>query len=256
MTKKLNFSGCKLFARGGHTLRLPGKRACVLRALWPAFSRLNYTSQERQRNNGQHRRSCRTAKANMRLSRRLLRVSALAGCVSAVGCTTIGEQIVKPEPALPQKESQPEYLQRSKALFAEGNYDAALHENQRALAEGRGAPDAALFNIGLISAYSHNPKKDYPKALESFKALGAHHPQSPFAEQGNLWLLILEEHQKILEEHQKMTEERQRLSDERRAVIREREVLAQERKKLKYTEEKSRQLDLDIEKRRRKSLNR
>ena len=39
-------------------------------------------------------------------------------------------------------------------------------------------------------------------------------------------------------------------------MIREREVLAQERKKLKYTEEKSRQLDLDIEKRRRKSLNR
>jgi tetratricopeptide (TPR) repeat protein len=191
----------------------------------------------------------------MRLSR-LLRASALAGCVSVVGCTTIGEQIVTREPAQPQKESQPEYLQRSKALFAEGKYEAALHENQRALDEGRGAPDAALFNIGLISAYSQNPKKDYPKALQSFRALDAKHPQSPFAEQGKLWLLILEEHQKILEEHQKMTEERHRLSEERRAVIREREVLAQERKKLKYTEEKSRQLDMDIEKRRRKSLNR
>ena len=168
----------------------------------------------------------------------------------------MGEQIAKPEPVQPQKQSQPEYLQRSKALFAEGKYEAALDENLRALAEGRGAPDAALFNIGLISAYSQNPKKDYPKALQSFRALGTHHPQSPFAEQGKLWLLILEEQQKILEEQQKMTEERQRLSDERRAVIREREVLAQERKKLKYTEDKSRQLDLDIEKRRRKSLNR
>ena len=192
----------------------------------------------------------------MRLSRGSLSASALAACMSVVGCTTIAEQTGKPEPVQPQKQSQPEYLQRSKALFAEGKYEAALDENQRALAEGKGAPDAALFNIGLISAYSQNPKKDYPKALQSFRALGAHHPQSPFAEQGALWLLILEEHQKNLEEHQKMTEERHRLSDERRAVIREREVLAQERKKLKYAEEKSRQLDLDIEKRRRKSLNR
>jgi hypothetical protein len=191
----------------------------------------------------------------MRPSRRLLSASALA-CVSLVGCTTIGEQIGKPEPVQPQKQTQPEYLQRSKALFAEGKYEAALHENQRALAEGGDAPDAALFNIGLISAYSQNPKKDYPRALQSFRTLGANHPQSPFAEQGKLWLLILEEHQKSQEEQRKMNEERHRLAEERRALIREREVLAQERKKLKYTEEKSRQLDLDIEKRRRKSLNR
>jgi hypothetical protein len=191
---------------------------------------------------------------NTRLSRRLLSASALAACVAVIGCTTTREQVWKPEPVQRRKKSQPEYLERSKALFAEGNYEAALHENQRALADGRDAPDAALFNIGLISAYSQNPKKDYPKALQSFRALGANHPQSPFAEQGRLWLLILEEHQKIVEEHQKMTEERHRLSDDRRALIREREVLAQERKKLKYTEEKSRQLDLDIEKRRRKSL--
>ena len=254
MTKKIILLESHVFT--GHKLRLAVKRGRILLTLWPAFSRLNYRLSERQRNNEQHRRSCRTPRGNMRLSRRLLRASALAGCVSVVGCTTIGEQIVKPEAAQPQKESQPEYLQRSKALFAEGKYEAALHENQRALDEGRGAPDAALFNIGLISAYSQNPKKDYPKALQSFRALGAKHPQSPFVEQGKLWLLILEEHQKILEEHQKITEERHRLSEERRAVIREREVLAQERKKLKYTEEKSRQLDVDIEKRRRKSLNR
>ena len=253
MTVKIIFSEVDVFT--GHKLWLAVKRARVLLALWAAFSRLNGTSLERQRNNEQHRRSCPTFRGNMRPSRRFLSVSALA-CVSLFGCTTIGEQIAKPEPVQPQKQSQPEYLQRSKALFAEGKYEAALHENQRALAEGRGAPDAALFNIGFISVYSQNPKKDYPKALQSFKALGANHPQSPFAEQGKLWLLILEEQQKILEEQQKMTEERHRLSEERRAVIREREVLAQERKKLKYTEEKSRQLDLDIEKRRRKSLNR
>ena len=98
------------------------------------------------------------------------------------------------------------------------------------------------------------PRKTIPKHSSRSEPWALTIPRARLP--NKLWLLILEEHQKILEEHQKMTEERQRLSDEKRAVIREREVLAQERKKLKYTEEKSRQLDVDIEKRRRKSLNR
>ena len=57
MTKKMILSGSELFARAGHTLRLAVKRGRVLLALWPAFSRLNRTSLERQRNNEQHRRS-------------------------------------------------------------------------------------------------------------------------------------------------------------------------------------------------------
>jgi tetratricopeptide (TPR) repeat protein len=184
-------------------------------------------------------------RGNVRYLRRLISVTALIASVWTSGCFTIGEQ----NTGGPASGTQPDSLDRSKALLAEGKYEAAIQENQKALAQGQGSPDAALFNMGLISATSQNPKKDYPKALQSFKALVAQHPRSPFAEQAKVWIQVLEEHQKV-------TEERQKLLEEKRALTREREVLSQEREKLKYTAEKSRQLDLDIEKRRRKSLNR
>ena len=184
-------------------------------------------------------------RSNVRYLRRLISATALTASVWTSGCSTIGEQST----GGPASGTQSDSLDRGKALLPEGKYEAATQENQKALTQGQGSPDAALFNMGLISATSQNAKKDYPKALQSFKALVAQHPRSPFAEQGKVWIQVLEEHQKV-------TEERQKLMEEKRALTRERELLSQEREKLKYTAEKSRQLDLDIEKRRRKSLNR
>jgi hypothetical protein len=183
--------------------------------------------------------------SNLRFLRRLVSAAALTVSVWTTGCSTIGDQ----NPSEQSSGTQSDYLERSKALSSEGKHEAATQETQKALAQGQGSPDAALFNMGLISATSQNSKRDYPKALQSFKALVAQHPRSPFAEQGKVWIQVLEEHQKV-------TEERQKLMEEKRALTRERELLSQEREKLKYTAEKSRQLDLDIEKRRRKSLNR
>jgi succinate dehydrogenase/fumarate reductase flavoprotein subunit len=177
--------------------------------------------------------------------RRLISTAALTVSVSTLGCSMISGQ----NPTGQSSAAQSDYLDRGKTPPSEGKYQAASQENQKALAQGQGSADAALFNLGLLSATSQNPKKDYPKALQSFKALVAQHPRSSFAEQSKLWIQVLEEHQRI-------TEERQKLMEEKRTLIRERELLAQERERLNYTAEKSRQLDLDIEKRRRKSLNR
>lgn len=173
----------------------------------------------------------------------LLSAAALTTSLAIIGCSTIGEQNSSGQAS----QTQPDSVERSRALLAEGKYEKALQENQNALGQGKDTPDAALFNMGLISASSQNPKKDYPKALQSFKALVAQHPRSPFAEQSKLWI-------QVIEEHQRLADERQKLVEEKRALIRERELLSQERERLKYTAEKSRQLDLDIEKRRRKSL--
>ena len=131
------------------------------------------------------------------------------------------------------------------------------------LADEEGGHDVALFNMGVISAYSLNPKKDYPRALTSFKTLVNQHPQSPLTKQAEVWIQVLEEHQKIANEKQKLAEERQKLVEEKRSLTREkeafsrdREALSQEREKLKYTVEKSRQLDMEIEKRRRQAQSR
>ena len=135
-------------------------------------------------------------------------------------------------------------MARATSLFNEGNYDAAFQENQRLLAERKTAPDLALFNMGLIYAYSLNPKKDYSTALGYFKTVVAQYPQSPICEQSKVWVQVLEEHQKIVDERQKLVEEK-------RILTRERESLAQEREKLKQAVDKSRRLDIEIDKRRR-----
>jgi hypothetical protein len=167
----------------------------------------------------------------------------MAALLALAGCNTLH---VEPA-AAPEKIVNPEPFAHATALFNEGNYEGALKENQRLLAEKKAAPDMALFNIGLISAYSANPKKDYPRARNSFKALALQYPQSPLTEQAKIWIQVIDEHQRV-------TDEKQKLLEEKRVLTREREVLSQEREKLKYIGEKSRQVDLEIEKRRRQTL--
>jgi hypothetical protein len=127
------------------------------------------------------------------------------------------------------------------------NFDVALKENQTGLATGKIPPDVALYNTGFLLAHPSNPKKDYPKAILSFQTLLAEHPRSSLLEPAKTWIQVLEQQQKV-------AEERRKLAEEKRALDREREMLSQERQKLNYASEKSRQLDLEIEKRRRQSL--
>jgi len=174
-------------------------------------------------------------------SRSLLTTAMLAAVLSMPGCATF------------HSEKKPDPFERAKTLFTEGNYEAALKENQRVLAEGGGAPDVALFNIAYICAYSLNPKKDYARALGSFRTVASQYPESPLTEQVKVWIQVLEEHQKMAGERQKVLEEKRILAREKETLSRERETLSQEKEKLKYTTEKSRQLDIEIEKRRRQT---
>jgi len=173
----------------------------------------------------------------------LFGVAAISASFMFVGCTTKEQlsPVVDPSPV---------------SSLNPSNFEIVLKENQRALAEGKGAADVALFNIGVVSAHSLNPNKDYPRALVAFKTLVNDYPQSPRIEQAKVWIQALEQLQKIADEKQMLAGEKQTLADEKRALSREREKLAQERDKLNYAVEKSRKLDAEIEKRRRQSLGR
>lgn len=157
------------------------------------------------------------------------------------GCAALWEPVKSAD-----AENGTDSFARSGALFAQRRYQEAFKENQRLLSEGRGAPDVALFNMGLISAYSLNPHKDYPTALALFKKLVRDYPQSAQTEQAKVWIEVLEEHQKIVDEKEKLVEEK-------RTLTRERELLSQEKGKLKNMVEKSGQVDIEIEKRRRQT---
>ena len=173
---------------------------------------------------------------NQRLQRYLW-TAVLLGSVWMSGCTPMSGG---PDTPVPESKKPNATFEQSNLLFSRGQYEAAYNENQKILREGRGAPDVALFNMGMISAHSANPKKNYPRALSSFRTLIVEYPQSPMIEPAKTWIQVLEEHQK--------------LTDEKRVLVKEREALVQEKDKLRYTVEKSRQVDVDIEKRRRDAL--
>ncbi len=87
----------------------------------------------------------------------------------------------------------------SQKLLAEGNYEGALKENQRILSlSGQNPPgDEALYNMGWIYAHPGNPKKDYAKSLALFKRLIKDHSRSPWVEQAKTWVGVLQENEKL-----------------------------------------------------------
>jgi outer membrane protein assembly factor BamD (BamD/ComL family) len=167
----------------------------------------------------------------------------LSAFLFSFGCATMRQNSRDPE------SDRSDHFAQAKVLFKEGNYEAALKENQKLLSEGKAPADIALYNMALIFACSLNPKKDYLKALDTFKKLVNQYPDSSFAEEVKVWIQVLEEHQKV-------ADERQKFLVENRNLTREKEILSQEREKLKYTVEKSRQLDIEIEKLRRQTQSR
>ena len=101
-----------------------------------------------------------------------------------------------------------EYLLRGQKLLAQGNYEASLRENQKTLSLSANNPpgDEALFNMGLIYAHSGNPKKDYGKSIDFFKRLLKDYPQSPLVEQAKIWIGVLQENEKLIQMLEKSKE--------------------------------------------------
>jgi len=88
---------------------------------------------------------------------------------------------------------------RARIFFEQGNFEAALEENQRILSiSGKSASkDRALFQIGLIYATSRNPKRDLEKSLSYFLRLVKEYPQSTFTDEAKTWIDLLQENHKL-----------------------------------------------------------
>ena len=90
-------------------------------------------------------------------------------------------------------------LNRAQGLLSQGDYEGSLRENQRALsvAANESPGDEALFNMGLIYADAENPKKDYRRAMSFFGRLPKEYPQSPLVGQAKIWLGVLQANEKL-----------------------------------------------------------
>jgi len=92
-----------------------------------------------------------------------------------------------------------DHFQRAKRYFDQGNYEASLDENQKILSTpGKSVPkDRALFQMGLIYAQGGNPKRDIEKSLSSFQRLLKEYPQSPLSDEAKTWIHVLQENIKL-----------------------------------------------------------
>jgi tetratricopeptide (TPR) repeat protein len=117
------------------------------------------------------------------------------------------------EPEMKEPETKPddfsearEFQTRSQRLLAMGDYERCINENQRvlSLSHTRYPKDQALFNLGLVYAHAENPKKDFAKSLDFFRRLINEYPRSPLVEQAKIWVSMLQEHEKLSQVIQKL----------------------------------------------------
>jgi len=115
------------------------------------------------------------------------------------GLNRVMEQQKKMDEMVKEWEQARRPFALSEKLLTEGNYEGALKENQRILSlSGQNPPgDEALYNMGLIHVHPGNSKRDYTKSLALFRRLIKDYPQSPWVEQAKTWVGVLQENEKL-----------------------------------------------------------
>jgi hypothetical protein len=144
--------------------------------------------------------------------------------------------------------SSPTSLFRSQPAFPpqkaieSGDFRGFLTENQRNLSACGGWTecDVTLFNLGFVYAYPQSPYRDPQKARRYLHELHSRFPQSPWSSQGQVLLAFMNE-QVGLEEAQRRF----------RADLRTRDAAI---RKLQGQLNRSREIDIEIEKKERELL--
>ena len=147
------------------------------------------------------------------------------------GCASLSTSLLQSQAAFPPQK-----------VIETGDYRGFLVENQRNLSICGGwiTCDVTLFNLGFVYAYPRSPYRDPQKARQYLRELHRRFPQSPWASQGQVLLVFLNE-RLGLEEAQRQLRTDLRTRD---AAIR----------KLQGQLDRSREIDIEIEKKERELL--
>ncbi|MBZ0158003.1 MAG: L,D-transpeptidase family protein [Alphaproteobacteria bacterium] len=76
-------------------------------------------------------------------------------------------------------------------LFARGNYNASLSKYEEITKKHPTEADRALFEMGIIYAYSGNEQKDYQKSLECFRKVIKEYPGSGYRKDSEVMLFTI-----------------------------------------------------------------
>lgn len=85
------------------------------------------------------------------------------------------------------------YLKNAEKNMLEGDYPAAIKNNQQVLAAfPKSHPgDKALFHMGLIFVHPDNPRKNIRKSLKYFETIIRDFPQSELTTRASMWSTTL-----------------------------------------------------------------
>lgn len=160
-----------------------------------------------------------------------------------------------------------ETLVSAQQQLLRGDYEGSLKsfESVVAIAQNQPPADVATYNMGLILAHPQNPKKDRPKAINTFNRVIARYPESVWAEQAKVWIGVLNEAEeakkeiaitkqlvaKSLEESELSRQAAEKSKQEIEKSRSDLDKSRQEIEKMKQLIEKSKQIDIEIEKKRR-----
>lgn len=135
---------------------------------------------------------------------------------SIVGCTTLEKIRLR----ISGREEACQSLTEGQKMLASGDYEDALRENEQVISLcPPGSPvDQALFNVGMIYAHPGNPKKDYAKSVTYFKTVMEEYPGSLLAQESQIWILMVQEHDRLSQVIGKLTRQAEHLAKEREDV--------------------------------------
>ena len=88
---------------------------------------------------------------------------------------------------------------RGRRFLAQQEYENSVKELQKALALSGNKPpaDDAIFHLGLIYAHVGNAKKDNRTAMNYFNRLIKEQPHSPWVDQAKAWVGVLQVNEKL-----------------------------------------------------------
>jgi TolA-binding protein len=140
---------------------------------------------------------------------------AVFACASSGALVTSSASSSSDAPVARPEPEGVSYLQLVQSLMRQGDFDGALKESQLTLAHSPKDPpgDDALYYMGLIYAHHGNPKKDYQKAHGLFMRVIKEFPQSPRAEESNIWIGVLESIEKAKQVDIQIEEKKKELTN-------------------------------------------
>jgi hypothetical protein len=134
-------------------------------------------------------------------------------------------------------------------LLEGGNYRKFLADNRQRLEQCGGSADceAALFNLGFVHAYPKSPYYNPSKAVEYFDELVQKYPNTSWAYTGRAWGALLRENLALEAKHRRLQTDLRSKED----AIRTKEDTI---RNLRGQMERSRELDLRLDKKERELL--